>query len=228
MGERVKELRFPYIDLTHVDAVMLDLDNCLYPYEPTHSMALAACFTLFEKEFPRHLQQDAFNTLYRHCRTQVTERLRPQGCCRSRLLAFQQLFETLKIPQAWLHAKHYADHYWNTFVERMEPLPEAVAFVQRCREANIPICIVSDMEMAIQVRKLIKLGVEDAIEFMVTSEETGEEKPSAAIFECAWKKLTSKLHSLQKGHCIMVGDSMEKDVVGAQNFGVRGYWVEGL
>ena len=70
-----------------------------------------------------------------------------------------------------------------------------------------------------QESKLEDCGLTDAIDFMVTSEETGTPKPSRAIFDTALE-----LGNARASEAVMVGDSWPVDVVGARNAGIRPVW----
>lgn len=219
------ELIFPEVDFSGVRGVMLDLDNTLYAYNPVHQHALDMCADRFAFDFGS-ISKAEFKICYRAHRDQVTKRLAPQGACRSRLLAFQGVFEELGIRKGWLLAKEYADLYWASFIRKMEIDPGAQRFLDACVESSVPICLVTDMEVDIQVLKLQRLGLEDRIDFVVSSHETGKEKPDAVIFAAAFDKLRKLVPDLKVGECIMIGDSEEKDIGGAQHFGVEGYLVQ--
>lgn len=53
----------------------------------------------------------------------------------------------------------------------------------------------------------------------VISEEVGVEKPSAAMFEAAMKRMG--LTERDKARIIMVGNNVERDMAGANRFGIR-------
>lgn len=214
---------FANLSLQGIRAVMLDLDNTLYAYEPAHRTALHACWTRFAAHYPGTLEEAAFHALYRQYRSAVTQRLAPQGCCRSRLLAFQGLFETLGL--GWRPAYDFAEQYWASFIAAMTPTRGASAFLGQCQAASIPICLVSDMESGIQMRKLERLNMAASIDFLVTSEEAGAEKPHPAIFARAWEKLSAHLPGLEKNACLMIGDDTKKDIEGARSFGIQAYQI---
>ena len=68
----------------------------------------------------------------------------------------------------------------------------AKKFINYCCELNIPICCVTDLTSQIQFRKIVKLKLEDKINFIVTSEEAGIEKPNKKIFDLALEKINLK------------------------------------
>ena len=213
----MSKIIFPKIDLTGIKGVLIDIDNTLYPYEVTHQKAIKTCYDTFAKDFISQLSFDDFNMQYRQKRNEVIKRLEPQGTCRSRMFAFQALFEEMNLPQAFNAALDFENLYWDTFIESMKLCEDALLFLKRCQEREIRICAISDMQARFQVRKLQSLGVDHLIDFLVTSEEVGSEKPASIIFQIAFKKLDLKLDTL-----LMIGDNEEKDIKAAESIGIRG------
>jgi putative hydrolase of the HAD superfamily len=75
--------------------------------------------------------------------------------------------------------------YWNTFLENMKLYEASKSFLEKIKKLSIPSCIVIDLTTQIQMKKLIKLGLDSYINYLVTSEEAGVEKPDSKIFELA-------------------------------------------
>jgi len=209
-------VHFPDINLDRVKGVLIDLDDTLYRYAPCHAYALKCCYEEFEWDMPL----ETFIETYRTYRNDVIARLSPQGACRSRLFAFQHFLEERKVSQAYLKAKHLDELYWSKFLHKMVIDPQAQAFLEECVKNAIPLCIVSDMIACVQIDKIKKLDIADCIDYLVTSEEAGIEKPGYKIFELALTKL-----ALSPSQTIMVGDSYEKDIVGAMRAGIAAYQV---
>jgi len=209
------------ICLNGVKGVLVDIDDTLYSYQNAHPEALESCFrelkrlTLFDEGF------EVFQTTYTSFRNKVKRRLEPQGTCRSRLFAFQDLFESLGLENAYLKALEFEDLYWNSLIKNIELRDQFRAFFEICKENDVSICAVSDMQARFQIEKLRHLGILEDIKFLVTSEEVGIEKPNAAIFLHALDKL--KMEPLE---VIMIGDSYEKDVLGARALGIKAYLLE--
>ena len=217
----MNKIVFPEIDLGGVKGVFVDIDNTLYPYEPAHQKAITACYDELIRAFGIKLSFDDFYQTYRRKRTEATKRLSPQGACRSRLFAFQSFFEEKHIPQAFSHALKFETLYWDTLINNMVLCEDASRFLLLCKERNIPVCALSDMQTHFQIQKLHTLKVDHLIDYLVTSEEVGAEKPAPVMFETALKKL-----KLRTDEVIMIGDSKEKDIIGAQNLGIKSYLVE--
>lgn len=213
-------LIFPDIDLTGIQGVLIDIDNTLYPYEPAHAMALKMCYDTFVADFSSLISFETFNQKYREKRNQVTERLAPHGACRSRLFAFQALFEGMKLKQAFNNSLTYETLYWQNLIKNMSLDIGASHFLNRCKKRNLPVCVVSDMQAHFQIQKLQTLGIDHLIDYLVTSEEVGVEKPARKIFIEALNKL-----GLLPENVIMIGDNEEKDILGAQALGIRTFKV---
>ena len=71
--------------------------------------------------------------------------------------------------------------------------------------------IITDLTSQIQFRKIIYLGIDQYIDFIVTSEEAGAEKPNEKPFKLALSKISSNPNDVW-----MVGDNYGKDIVGAK------------
>lgn len=213
-------IRFGDVPLAGVRGVLIDVDDTVYAYEPAHRAGLAASHAAL-RVIGLELPFDDFQRLYRRMRDAVTERLAPQGACRSRLFAFQSMLEQRGVPSAYVPALRLEAAYWDAFIEAMTLDAGAEELLDRCAAAGILVCAVSDMQAHLQVRKLVKLGIASRVRFLVTSEEVGEEKPSARMFQAALAKL-----GLTAPEVIMLGDSAEKDVAGAQALRIRAYRVE--
>ena len=215
----MSEIFFPSIDLKSVKGVLIDLDDTLYSYKYYHPSALLSVYN-FAKLNEHFSNFEDFHTIYRSFRDQVLNRLKPHGSCRSRLLAFQILAEKYKLPAPYRLSLDMDACYWNYFYKNISADKNAISFLNQCREYNCLIGIVTDMTTEVQIRKLEALGILGKIQFLTTSEEVGAEKPEKIIFETALQKFELKSHE-----CIMVGDSPEKDILGAKNVGIPAFQV---
>lgn len=215
---------FPEIDLENIKGVLIDIDDTLYPYEPAHQKALSFCYEqllLQNLVDPKKLSLSDFKLLYRSERKKVFERLTPQGACRSRLFAFQSIFESMNKNNAYVKAHEYENFYWDCLIGNMTGSSDALNFLKLCRTKGIKTCAVSDMQAHFQIRKLEALKVIDYIDFLTTSEEVGAEKPHQNMF----KRSLAKMGLKPNDEVIMIGDSEEKDIKGAEKISIKTYKV---
>lgn len=67
---------------------------------------------------------------------------------------------------------------------------------------------------------MVRLGISDVIDVMVSSEEAGMDKSHSSPFLLAMYKLDVKAQE-----CLMVGDNILRDIDGAQWLGIQGIWL---
>ena len=212
------------LNLEGIKGILIDIDDTLYSYQDSHKKALSLCVIKFHKEFPsleKTIGSETFKDLYRGARNQVTSRLQFNGSCRSRLLAFQEIFENINkisLHDAYECAIYFEEYYWASLIDNMFRNEEMYLFIEKCQTNHLKVCAVSDMQTSFQMRKLSKLGYKNIS--LVTSEEVGIEKPSAIIFNRALNKINLKPHQV-----IMIGDSYSKDIEGASNLGIKSFQV---
>jgi len=89
--------------------------------------------------------------------------------------------------------------------------PHVMEFLDDLRLSDIPAVIVTDLTAEIQLRKMIALDLDSRIDWIVTSEESGHDKPHPASFELALAKLGGV-----EGPVWMIGDNHGCDLVGAK------------
>lgn len=195
-------------------AILLDLDHTLYDYESANAMAKLAALQHISEKYGKDLQ--TVETAFLNARQMVHARLRGTGASHNRLLYYQKTMEILKI-KGYEALTETHDLFWRIFFNSMELVHGVMDFLRR---KNSPICIVTDFTAEIQFRKLQHLKLLQHIDFVVSSEEAGIEKPAPQIFTFALEKL-----ALQASEVCMVGDDWEKDVLGAMRCGITPIWI---
>lgn len=204
-------------EIAKYKCVLIDLDDTLYDYKSAHEIAISEVFQkqIIFKDFKE------FKKNYRENRDLTTRELSPLATCRSRYLAFLKMAEEKSLSSPFVIADKLDTLYWSFLIQNIKPFPDALDFLKFLKQKNIPVAIVSDMTTKIQIEKINKLGVSNLINFLVTSEDVGVEKPHPKIFETAMQKL-----NMSPKECIMIGDSFEKDIIGAQKLGIKSFLVE--
>ena len=82
--------------------------------------------------------------------------------------------------------------FWRTFLANAPLFPGVLEVLNLLRSYSIPIGVVTDLTSHIQLRKLTFFGLEDTFDAVVTSEETGADKPNYKNFQLILKKLNLK------------------------------------
>lgn len=201
----------------HFKGILLDLDHTLYDYDPCHKAGMNQVFDWLQKSFSvaREDADKAFTTARKHVNVSLAE----TASSHNRILYFQKMLELLKLPSLQYSLDAY-NHYWDTFLNTIrfdEGVEETLKFF---RSQNKKVCLVTDLTAHIQHRKILKLKLYEYLDFMVSSEEAGREKPDAVMFTLGVQKLELKIEEV-----CMIGDNYEKDAMGASRLGIYTYWL---
>lgn len=196
-----------------VRAVIFDLDNTLYSYDPLDKEAGKRVREYACKEIG--ITQEQYEEAYHYGRNETKSQLHDVGASHNRMLYFQKTLEYLGVNPIRCALKMY-EIYWGTFLEKMVLYEGARKFIDCLHEHEIKVMVCTDLTAHIQHRKLEALGLAKDICCLVTSEEAGREKPSPEIFALCLKKL-----GLPPEDVCCIGDSLAKDVEGAKAAGMQ-------
>lgn len=186
-------------------AVLLDLDNTLYAYEPCHQSAIRAVFDLYHEKVEK-ISRKEFDEQYNQAKKYVKSRTQNQAASHSRLLYFKEMLEN-RYKRSFLQAaKTLEKTYWDAFFESMQLESWVMPFLKYLANQEIAPIIVTDLTLDIQIKKIKKLKLDKWIRFMVTSEEAGVEKPDPRIFKLALAKIGCK-----PSQALGIGDDPKKD-----------------
>lgn len=189
--------------------VLLDLDNTLYEYAPCHNQGMEAAAAVASEQFS--LNRPDFFACVDHARTEIKKRLGRTAASHSRLLYLQRAIEIAGLSTQALAALQLEQAYWRAFLSTASLFDEVVEFLDDLRIAGVPLVIVTDLTTQIQLRKILHLGLHRFVDWVVTSEESGADKPASINFELALAKLGGV-----EGPVWMVGEEPVSDIEGAR------------
>lgn len=195
-----------------IKGILIDIDNTLYDYESTHKIAMEAVL----KEADKHFNKTEFLTNFNIARKQIHNELKNTASSHNRLLYFQRTLELLN-NNDFIIAKKLYNTYWETFIENIKLFDGVIEFLENYK--HLKICFLTDLTADIQYKKIEKLQLNKYAKYLVTSEEIGVEKPNKKMFNSALKKM-----KLKNNEVCMIGDSYEKDILGAINVSIKPYW----
>lgn len=194
---------------TQPACVLLDLDNTFYSYEPAHRAGIEeVCSAVFDE---LNLNSRDFLNCFHDARTELKGRIAGTASSHNRLIYFQRAIERAgfgSLPQLVLQLEQ---SYWRAFLATAKLFPEALEFLDDLRIAGIPSVIITDQVLHVQLRKMLHFDIDRYVGLVVSSEETGFDKPHHSNFEIALAKLGGV-----EGPVWMVGDDPDKDIAGAK------------
>ena len=200
-----------------IRTVIFDIDNTLYDFAAVNALAIDALAGYAVSHFG--WTADKFREEYKWVQDEM---LRVAGYysggVRNRIIRIQLILEKHDLP-LHPHAIRMYDLYWNTLLDNMKAFDGAEEAMRTLKEKGIRIGIGTDMTALMQLRKLTRLGLLSYVDFIVTSEEAGEEKPGKKLFDRCIEKIRCKPEE-----CLFVGDRTDKDYKGAIDAGMKALW----
>jgi putative hydrolase of the HAD superfamily len=194
--------------LSRPSCVLLDMDNTLYAYAPAHAAGMAAAAAAARELL--NIEERAFVSTFDDARAEIKRRLGRTAASHYRLLYFQRTIERLGLASQVAAAMKLEHAYWTAFLDNARLFPEVHEFLDDLRLAGVPAVVVTDLTSEIQFRKFLLWRLDRYIDWIVTSEEAGADKPEPRIFELALAKLGGV-----EGPIWMVGDDVA-DIAGAK------------
>ena len=191
------------------EAVLLDIDNTVYAYDPAHRAAMERVTTKVVSSFG--IAREAFHEAFARARNEVKHALGATASAHSRLLYFQRALELIGLGSQPLMALDLEQTYWRTLLSSARLFDGVREFLDDLRLRGVPAVVVTDLTAQIQLRKLVYFGLDRYFDFVVTSEEAGADKPSPLPFELALRKLKEPRRTIW-----MVGDNPATDILGAR------------
>lgn len=195
--------------LTLPDAILFDIDDTLYAYQPAH---LAAARVVSEKVSSMYMISETdFNKAYDEARMQIKAQLGRTASSHSRLLYYQRALELLGLSNQILTALDLEQSYWRSFLLKAKLFENVIETLNEIRLHGIPLALVTDLTAQIQMRKIVFFKLDQYVDYLVTSEESGSDKFAPASYQLALAKL-----GISKGCVWMIGDNPEADISGAK------------
>jgi putative hydrolase of the HAD superfamily len=194
--------------------VFIDLDDTLWDF---HTNARLSLQQMFED---RHLRQhfesfDEFFTIYAKKNIELWEAYGKGEIDKEFLMAerFRYPLSRMGVDDEQLAAE-IGHQYLDILPTQTALMPDAIEVLDYLK-ARYPMTIISNGFTEVQYKKLKSCGIEHYFTHVVLSEEAYALKPDRKIFEYALQ-----LNKALPEEAIMIGDSYEADIRGAQNAGI--------
>lgn len=203
-----------------IKGLLIDFDDTLYDYERCHHYALSCVFASLTDY--TNIDVESLLERYNIAKKAIHIPLHGYASSHNRLLYFQKMIEQLpvRLESPISLAKHCYSLYWDSFISHIKLFDDVIDLFKDLRKQGIKIIMVTDLTADVQFKKIQRLGLDNLFDYVVTSEEAGCEKPHPYIFELALRKA-----NLLPEQVYMVGDSYNKDIVGASNMGIQSIWL---
>jgi putative hydrolase of the HAD superfamily len=192
------------------DVVIFDVDDTIYDYERCHRIAMKRIKEVYTQHF--QISNQEFDAAFQSSKEAVKRTLGNTGSSHSRLLYFQKMSEILGMGPQILKSLEFEHTYWREFLRNADLFEKVLELLELLRQNNIRINILTDLTSQIQFRKLIHFKIDEYVDAIVTSEESGIDKPDPKNYALLQQK-----NGNQDLHYWIIGDNVLKDIAGSKN-----------
>lgn len=195
-------------------ALFFDLDNTLYDYDSADKLATQELYHEFNKD--ADISFEEFKRVYTDSKNEVKRKLVGTAASHERILYLQELVERFDKTFKSNKIMNLYHAYWDTLIEKANLFDGVIETFEWLKSNHIKIAIVTNLTTYVQIRKIENLKLSKYIDYMVTSQEAGYDKPHPANFLLALYK-----GNLLVDDVLMVGDDLTSDIEGAQALGIK-------
>ena len=153
---------------------------------------------------------------FRHTNQQLWQRYQRHEITMRELLDLR--FAPLR-ERSGLNTDTLSKIFFNEAVLCSELIPGASELIKTL-SGKIPLVLLTNGFKDMQLPRLQKHGLESCFDWVITSEEVGLPKPHRSMFDHA----VAKLSNIPRSHILMVGDSLEADILGGHQAELDTCW----
>lgn len=201
--------------------VFFDLDHTLWDFETNSRATLNDLYHELNLGEQSGADFNQFHATYHHYNEIYWDRFR-KGHINREELRWRRMWRTLvefKLTDEPL-AKLMSERYLEILPTKTNLFPYCIEILDYLTQKGYPIHLITNGFEKTQHMKIRNSGIDHYFQEMITSEQAGIMKPHAAIFEYALKTTGAKATE-----SIMIGDTLEVDILGALNAGIDAAYV---
>ena len=198
------------------DQLFFDLDHTIWDFDTNSEATLLDLFHELKLNERATGDFNHFHTTYHHHNEIYWDRFR-KGFINREELRWKRMWRTLvdfKITDETL-AKQMSERYLDILPTKTNLFPHCIELLEYLTAKKYPMHLITNGFEKTQYQKIKNSGIDRFFTHMVTSEQAGIMKPHADIFEYALNLTKSTAEK-----CIMIGDTLEVDILGAKNMGM--------
>jgi len=204
--------------------LFFDLDHTLWDFEANSKSTLKELHTALRLHERGVDDFDLFHKNYLQHNEKLWERYR-NGYIKQEELRVKRMWLSLldfKIADDEL-AQEMSVRFLDMLPTRTILFPYTKEILEYLQDKGYILHLITNGFEKIQHNKLMYSGLSTFFKEVITSEGSGSLKPNKEIFEFALKRSNANV-----GESIMIGDSIEVDIVGAKNAGIDQVYVNHL
>ncbi|MCL4341515.1 MAG: HAD family hydrolase [Candidatus Thermoplasmatota archaeon] len=202
-------------------AVMFDLDDTLFDYTHSRHSAFMALKNRYNNLSGTTLDElDRLWNLYWRQLVPSETISHHSGIMHMRRERIRLILSGFGVPLTEKELDYAVKTYTDSYKKSMRPVPGCLEVLNELRAKNILIGVITNNPRDGQEQKLRSCGIEDYVSVLVASGDLGYSKPDPRIFQYTINKMGVSLED-----SVMVGDTLEADILGAKRSGMKSIWL---
>jgi putative hydrolase of the HAD superfamily len=195
--------------------LFFDLDHTLWDFDRCSGETLEELFHEHRMDALGVACADAFVSTFRTINRDLWNQYGAGQITQQQLrdTRFALVFNQLGLPETDIHSA-LTEQYMQRCSRKPHLRPYAREVLDHLRDKYVLHILTNGFD-DVQFIKMQSSGITDYFTHIITAEKAGCYKPNARIFDYALQRAGARLH-----HSLMIGDSLEADVVGARNAGM--------
>lgn len=204
--------------LRMIKKVFFDLDRTLWDFETNSELVLKELYVDFNLKDYIPSVEDFLNT-YRQ-KNNALWALYRKGCLDSSVLKQKRFYETFLA--YGIDKQELAQNFGKIYLEKLalkkQLFPGAIKLLNYLIE-KYALYILTNGFQEVQIKKIVNIGLDKYFKQIFTSDTIGYQKPQPAFFEFVLKQVDEAPE-----YCIMIGDDLDTDIMGAKRCGIKGIY----
>lgn len=197
-----------------IKAVIFDLDNTLCNSTRVIEDILKTIFTKHLKHFPGKSVDDLISLNIKTFENLISDPSVPLSAAIIRV--WFEVFEQLQIKLPLKIILQLIEYIRGEATKKVRLIDGALELMDYLKSKGIKIGILTNGIFIDQAKKLVKLKLDDFVDYLVTSDMCASDKPDPRIF----KYLLNKM-GVSPDQALMIGDDIVADIKGANDFGIK-------
>ena len=198
-----------------IKAILFDIDDTLLDFRKSSELSLKEACADFKIPYSEDILITFFETTF-----ELWSRIESGTLSRPELykVRWNNVFSKLGISfDGILFEKAFRSHLY----EKAIPVSGATEILKSLYGRYI-LCVASNAPFEQQINRLNSSGMLEYISHVFISEKIGYEKPSPLFFDFCIKELSP----LSKNEVLIVGDSLNADILGGSSYGIKTCWLD--
>ena len=202
--------------LRNIKVVIFDADDTIINHKECEKQALQYLFDKIGKKY-NNQYQDIFRPLDWQLWDDVTNKKSIVSIEKIPEYRFELFFKKINIK--YDNYKKANELFKEGFAKTSALMPNAYEVVKYLYDKGYKIYVITNGIVELQKPRIMNSAIASYISNIIISEQVGVSKPNYKIFNILLEK-----ENLTSNEVIMVGDSLEKDVKGAQSANIKAIW----